>query len=698
MQDDRPPAAPFRTSRPRTKLHDVRQADGTWRPSGDVAPDAGGDAGSTAVRRDDIAPPTTLRHEDHDDVGTAVGWLELAEWARRRRVVLLALALIVFQLCLKGLFLSHFFFTQDDYRYLDRGLDNGLTWNYLMWVDAGHLIPGPFALSWVLARIGLYDWALASAVTLVILAAACLALLRLLRNLFGDRPAILLPLTIYLFSPLTLAEFGWWAGAIESLPLQLATFMALDAHVRYLRTGRYGHVVSAAVWLAVGMLFFEKGMVLPLLLFAVTSAFFVDGNWLASARRTAARYWRAWLPYGAVLAAYVALFIFRLPTSGPGNQPGSTGPYRHVLAFMLDLVKDTFVPGALGGPWQWLSHQAIAYSLPPAELARLSWLLAAAIVAASIWNRQYAWRSWAILAGWIVLADMAPVIVGRTRTFGSVFALDTRYVADAVPVLAVCLGLAFWPVAGQRDRRRKRRHASVAARQATLRATSAVLGVFVIGSFWSLQAYANATTSVAARAYIANARAALTAAPYGTVVVDGRVPNTVMLAGWFGRYGFASKVIGEMARGDPPSQLRFTTQPAGTIDNLEMFGADGRLWPVALYGSASTPLPTGKKCWAAKRGRVVVSMPSVTTKGTWTLRIGYYVPAAQRVAVEFGGQSQQVSLQAGLHNAYLPIQGSGRTVTVTPSGTGQVCIGNAAVGLPLLSRAGPAIPAAPAAK
>lgn len=674
----------------------MRQADDTWGPSGDESGDARRDAGSTAVQHSGTARIAAPRQDDHDDPGTTVGWLELAEWARRRRVVLAALALIVFQLCLKALFLSHFFFTEDDFRFLDRGLDNGLTWKYLMWVDAGHLIPGPFALAWVLARIGLYDWALASAVTLVILAAACLALLRLLRNLFGDRPAILIPLTIYLFSPLTLAALGFWAVAIESLPLQVSTFMALDAHVRYLRTGRYRQVVGAAAWLAVGMLFFEKGVVLPPLLFAVTSAFFVEGYWLAAARRTAARYWRAWLLYAAVLAAYATLFLFRLSASG--SQPVSTGPYRHVLAFMLDLVKNTFVPGALGGPWQWLSHQPTAYSLPPAALSELSWLVAAVIVVASIWNRQYAWRAWAILAAWLVLADMAPAIAGRTRAFGSLVALDSHYVADAVPILAVCLGLAFWPVAGQRDRRRKRRHPSAAARQATLRATSAVLGVFVVGSLWSLQAYVNDTTSVPARAYIDNARAAFTAAPYGTVVVDGRVPSTVMISLWFGRYGFASKVIGAMARGDPPSQLRWTTRPAGTIDHLMMFGQDGRLWPAALYGSASTPLPPGKKCWPAKHGQVVVTMPPVTTKGTSTLRIGYFLPTAEQVSVQFGGQSQQLTLQPGLHNAYLPVRGSGRTVTVTSLGPEQLCIGNAAVGVPLLSGAGPAIPATPVAR
>src|SRR5260370_36509040 len=62
---------------------------------------------------------------------------------------------------------------------------------------------------------------------------------------------------------------------MESVPLQLAIFMALTSHVYYVRTGRTRHLVWAGVWVAFGLLFFEKALVLPLLLVAITAGFLV---------------------------------------------------------------------------------------------------------------------------------------------------------------------------------------------------------------------------------------------------------------------------------------------------------------------------------------------------------------------------------------------------------------------------------------
>lgn len=637
--------------------------------------------------------PGAVRPEGEDDGVTAMGAPELADWVRRHRTLLGGLALIAIQIWWKAQFVSHFFFWQDDYHYLDRALDNGITWKFLTYEGSGHLIPGPYMVAWALARVALYDWALASAVTLAILAAACLALLRLLRNLFGGRPAILIPLAVYLFTPLTMPDLALWSSAIESLPLQLATFMALDAHVRYVRGGRYGHALAAAAWMASGMLFFEKGMVLPLLLFAVTSAFFTDGRWPAAARHAAATYWKAWLLYGSVLAGYLAVFLSALRTSSA--QPGSPGSYRNALGFMSSLVRQTFIPGAVGGPWQWFSHDAFAYSAPPTGLTWLSWLVAAGVIVGSIWNRRYAWRAWAILAGWVLIADMLPAIVGRIRVYGTLLGLETRYLADAAPVLAVCVALAFWPVLGRRDGRRLRRQSALSSQLAPT-VSAALVGAFVFGSLWSAQAYENVTTSAPARNYIANARAALAAAPRGTVILDEPVPSPVMTAAIFGQYGYASKIIGEISRDEPLSRLRWVHRPYGTIEHLLAFGLDGRLRNVALLGAGSPWLPSGRKCWPTSRGGIVVPLPTVTTHGrTWTLRIGYFAWAAYPVTVGFGGQSQQLLLRPGLHYAYLPVAGRASGVAVTGLGQRQLCVANAAVGVPLPSNSGPAIPAFP---
>jgi hypothetical protein len=641
----------------------------------------------------DTAPDTGTDAAQPGGSPMTIGWSEFADWAGRHRVVLSGLGLIAAQLVWKAFFLGHFFYWQEDFHYLDRALSSGFSWNYLAYPGTGHLIPGPYAIAWILARVSLYDWPLASAVTLVMLAAASLAALRLLRTLFGDRPAILIPLTVYLLTPLTLPDLGYWSSAIESLPLQLATFMALHAHVCYLRTGRLRQAGVAAGWLALGLIFFEKGIVLPLLLFAVTSAFFVDGRWLAAARRALISFWRAWVIYAAVLVAYLVVLVLQLQTATVG--PGLPGSYRNALVFMSDLVRDTLLPGAVGGPWQWFPSGALAYSAPPGGLLWLSWIVSAGIVAASIWSREHAWRAWLILGGWVFAADMVPVLLGRVRQLnGALLGVETRYVADAAPVLVICLGLAFWPVVGQRDSRRTR-HMQEVSGQVVTAATAGVIGAFVIGSLWSVQAYENATTSAPARVYIADARAALAAAPRGTVIVDQQVPASVV-EGILGRYSYTSVVAGAMARGKPPGQLRWIRHPAGTFDHLMALGPDGRLVQAVVVGVASSPMSAGQACWPPSRvGRIVIPLRSVAVN-PGLLRIGYAAVAAYPVTVSFAGQLQAFNLLPGVHSGYLLVKGSASRIIVTGAGAfGQLCIGDAEAGQLLPSGSGPAIPAVP---
>ena len=145
--------------------------------------------------------------------------------------------------------------------------------------------------------------------------------------------------------------------------------------------------------------------------------------------------------------------VLRVALRTSSVQPGIPGTSAGIWSFISEMVKDTFVPGAIGGPWQWFpsGDAEYAYSAPPVALDWLALIVAVAVVAGSIWSRRYAWRSWAILAAWLAAADIAPVLLGRISELGpTVLGLETRYVADAVPVLAICVGLAFFPVAGNR--------------------------------------------------------------------------------------------------------------------------------------------------------------------------------------------------------------------------------------------------------
>ena len=68
---------------------------------------------------------------------------------------------------------------------------------------------------------------------------------------------------MFLFTPMALADLSWWAVGTQSVPIQLALAMAVDQHVRYIRTGRIRNAVFAALWVLFGLAFFEKAAAIP---------------------------------------------------------------------------------------------------------------------------------------------------------------------------------------------------------------------------------------------------------------------------------------------------------------------------------------------------------------------------------------------------------------------------------------------------
>jgi len=361
-----------------------------------------------------------------------------------------------------------------------------------------------------------------------------------------------------------------------------------------------------------------------------------------------------------------------------------------MLAFGWGLLKGSLLPGAIGGPWRWWPTPGGWYALaaPPVAMIWLAFIAAATVVAASILRRRISWRAWVIFAGWVVCADMLPVIVGRLNWYPALLALDTRYVADAVPVLAVCIGLAFLPLTGEA--------AAGAAPQATApgsgltgfraRLNSArseqawryglvgLLAVFVVGSVGSAQAYQSRTTGQPGASYIANATAATELVPRGTLVLDSAVPDEMRDS----TYGTRA-VVGVIQ----PGKLTWVERPNGTVDRLRIFGADGRLYPAWVYGASSRPSPADHGCWPDRGGRISIKFVHRPPYLATVLRIGYiwYAPYPSLVTVRYGSSVRVLGVLPGLHTGYLPEAGglvSG--VVVTDLSGVRMCVGDVEAG------------------
>lgn len=591
-----------------------------------------------------------------------------------------------------------------------------------MWADAGHLMPVGLALTWALARISLYSWPLASTVIMVLVAAASLAMLRMLLTVFArpggaSPPAILIPLAVYLFAPLSAGAVAWPSVALRVLPLQLAMFMAVDAHVRYLRAGRPRQLIGTAVWLVIGMASADQGALVPLLLFALTVAYFEPGRLRDAARRAAVRYWRAWTVYGALLAAYCVIFFIQLGASavhiaGPGK---ATSLYE----FAGTVLGTGLLPGILGGPWQWLAS-GYAQAAPPPAAEYLSWVVVAAVVLASCVFRASAWRAWVILLGWVAAASVVPTAISGFGLSVTAFGEQTGYLANATGVLALCLGLAFLP-AGE----------AVDTPPRPVRVLAAVaFGCFVAGTVASLQGFESVTPAAAARSYIATARVAFAGVPHGTVVVDGPTPATVMAPGFFSGQADTARVVGPLARGKPAARLSWISVLDGVYTDPMIFDAKGRLRPVIVTGLPSRPplkpkpppkpgskpgskpkpgsrlgqSPPAKGatqgCWSVTSAGTSIPLKGTLYRWSWTARLAYSGPAGL-LSVTFGGSgSQQLAIPAGTHVAYVPVTGSGNMINVRfagPTGSNPVslCVAGVTVGLVYPDQAGRGVPATP---
>lgn len=601
----------------------------------------------------------------------------LARWGRKRAVMLVALLMIVAQLIWKAHLLHGLYFVRDDFHDLDLAIERPLTWSYLTYIWDGHLIIGLRLVAWLMVRTSLYNWGLASAVTLAFTAAASLACYRALRTLFGDGPRILIPLLFYVMTPLTIATFAWWSSAMESIPLQLAMFMALTSHVLYVRTSRIRHLAAAGFWVAFGLIFFEKALVLPVLLFVLTAGFFVARrNLLDGARLALRQYWRAWAVYLLLLVGYAVVLGVALSSSiAQPHAPQATGG---VAVLIGDLLKDSFLPGAFGGPWQWYPATSFVLGGTPPFLAWVSVAGAVIVIVASMLLRRTAWIAWATLAGWIVAADVLPLLVGRIGTMlPALLGLDIRYVADAAAVAAICMGLAFWPVAGVRSAARSRPRQAMPAQQLRLVAAGLV-GVFVLGSIWSVQQLGNTVSGASTRSYIANATEAVSLEPNGANVFDWSVPDSIVPE-LFGRYSYASAVIGDVDIG----KLHWLRKLRGNIDNLSWFGPDGKLYPVTVGPTSSIAPPKGRPCWPERNGRIVVKFAGPTSAYTWLLRFGYLLgPSTSAViSITYGHSVKYLTVQPGLHAAFLPEHGGNVTrITIGGLGGTPMCVGDTEAG------------------
>lgn len=603
---------------------------------------------------------------------------EWQPWLARNPLRTAVIAITILTLAARVSVLKDSFFITDDFMLSARAMENDLSWAYLTRVHTGHFEPIGFATMWLLAHLAPLNWA---ATVLVILAGQlllCRQVWLLLTELFGRRPLLLAPYTLFCVTPLTLPAFTWLAAAIIWLPLMIAITGALRWHARYVRSGRATDAGVAVAWFIVGLASFEKIVIfLPYVVvftFAVAprSKLTFRSMWLL-ARRTR---W-VWVGYLVASIGYLVLYIPGVRSSG--NDSPVTAPGLGPLAdFVFLSVARTFIPGTFGGPWNW---QPTSYALAIVDSPRAFdwslWIVAIAIVVGSLMLRTRVGRFWAGLLVYL-LGSIATVAAGRVAFGGSIVALETRYLADAVVPLVIALGACLmplvdeptpWTPAGRRFR--------------TLLSEPAALGVLlasmvaIVGlSFHAMGAYARYSTSNPARAFVTNTIDSLDQLPATAQIYDTEVPGDI-IGPLFAQYNTASRYLAPLLpdRKDELYTRRWFTSPY-------VLNPAGALVPMKINPVAvSEPRPNG--CYPATGGTVRIPLTQTVYEWGWAVRIGYLADSPSEASVGLGADRQAIPITEGLGEIYLSLVGSGAELVIAelPPDV-NFCIGDVQVGFP----------------
>ena len=585
-------------------------------------------------------------------------------------VVAVGLILIAAQLVWRHDLLDRAYFINDDYIYLYRAVTQHLGWDYLMYNYDGQLMPVGFAIVWALAHLAPLNWTAATAVTLAMQAAASLALLYALRVLFGTRWIILLPLAVYLITPLTVPTLGWWAASLNNLPMQIAVPLAVGGHVRYLRRGRVRYAVLAAAAILFAQASYLKGGIIPLVLLALTSAYFVSGTWDRNLLTALRRHGRVWALYGGLMALQVVVYLMRWNS---GTRTHLLGPkFGQSLSFTWRLAGETFVTYAVGGPWTWVAA-GVNYGTPRPSAAQVvaGWLVLLALVAISVRYRRVAYRAWVILFAYVLVADVLPPLLGRMAVIGPIIGFETRYVADAAPLVAVLGALAFLPLAGE-----KRPYVRpLPTGQAVPVLAGLACGAYAVAAVWSVHSYGRLLGDTRGASYVANARQSLRHIPANADVYPRRMPGYVMDPLFAGR-ALSPDLL---APAVPPEQ-RAALDRQGPTERPLVLDDTGRLKPAKVVGPASGAPAPGHACWETTFGSVQIPMNSRVTSGTWTVQLSYLAAAPAKVVVDLGDGHAVVPVSRKLGRVYFPISGGGDQIKITAPPASKLCVGDVTVG------------------
>jgi hypothetical protein len=577
-------------------------------------------------------------------------------------VVRTAAALIVVQLAIRGVLAFGGYFYWDDLILIGRaGTQSLLSPAYLFDDHDGHVMPGAFLVAGVISRLSPLNWVWPALSLVVLQVLASLAMLRTLRVILGWRPVLLLPLTFFLFTPLGVPAFAWWAAGLNALPMLAAMAWVCGDAILLVRTGDRRYAVTGLLVFVGGLLFFEKAAVIPFVAFAVVFAL----AYVTSAG-TVVDVWRRglrlWAPSLVVTAAWVVVYLVVVDHNRWSSDVAMTAE------LLGRSVSHGVVPGLVGGPWDWQRWApASPWGVPPVAVMVLGWVALAAVVAVSFARKRRIGVVWLLAAGYAVACQI-PIYLLRSSKFTALELAQTlRYLPDLVVVLTLlaAVGLCAPNRPGS-------------TRLDASRARAVVIGcgtgLFVVSSLYSTATFLTSWRDNPTRDYLQNAQVGLTQLGAGATMLDQEVDPMIL-----------QRVVGPESRASYmfallPDRPEFTS---ATTD-LRMLNNTGRVVDAQVTWVRSIKPGPQPNCGYLVQPDFPVRMAldGPLLPADWTAEINYLANSDGSMMMALSeGPEVKVPVRPGLNRVFVRLPGAGDAINVRANTAAlSVCVASGPVG------------------
>jgi hypothetical protein len=332
--------------------------------------------------------------------------------------------------------ISHWSWFADDWIYLYETQEQGFL-SYVFQGYNSHLMPGQFLLTWLITAWQPLSFGLAALVLAAFAVGSLLAWAVALREIFGEKVQLLLPLLLIALSPLLLMPTVWFASGVQVLPLQLFMGLSILFLARYvLRGHRRGDAVWLLVSFAAGLFFWEKSLLVMIPL-AFVGYLLVEGSPVARVRRLVPV-----LAAPAVLAAiYTVVYLTTRRSGAIGIQTTQFAPrsFAEWWEFMSASMRNIGLTTVAGGPFETLTDPWDSYTPVSSALATgLGVGLVVFLVAALVLRRGSA-VAIAMTAVYLLVSWGLVLSSDRYVDTLLVAAGTGRYATDILPVAALTL-------------------------------------------------------------------------------------------------------------------------------------------------------------------------------------------------------------------------------------------------------------------